>query len=60
MSSTKHQQLLSLKEENLKFKENFDKFLKKHEANKKYISIEQLRCSLQNAVKMLMSHLENY
>ena len=38
MSSTKHQQLLSLKEENLKFKENFDKFLKKHDANKKYIS----------------------
>ena len=32
------QELLSLKEENMKFKENFDKFLKKHECNKKFIS----------------------
>ena len=37
MSITK-QDLLSLKEENLKFKENFDKFLKNHEPNKKFIS----------------------
>ena len=37
MSITK-QDLLSLKEENLKFKENFDEFLQKHEPNKKFIS----------------------
>ena len=39
----KKQQLLSLKEENLKFTENFDKFLKKHEANKKFISKNHIK-----------------
>ena len=42
MSATK-QELLSLKEENLKLKENFRKFLKKHESNKKYITKEKVK-----------------
>ena len=37
------QDLLSLKEENLKLKENFKIFLKKHEQNKKYISKEKVK-----------------
>ena len=56
MSSTKHQQLLSLKEENLKFKENFDKFLKKHEANKKYIS-KNLVSDFVEEQKILMDYI---
>ena len=35
--------LLSLKEENLKLNGNFKKFLKKHEANKKYITKEKVK-----------------
>ena len=35
--------LLSLKEENLKLKENFKIFWKKHEQNKKYISKEKVK-----------------
>ena len=42
MFATK-QDLLSLKEENLKLKENFKIFLKKHEQNKKYISKEKVK-----------------
>ena len=42
MSATK-QELLSLKEDNLKLKENFKKFLKKHESNKKYISKDKVK-----------------
>ena len=42
MSGTK-QELLSLKRENLKLKENFKKFLKKHELNKKYITKEKVK-----------------
>ena len=37
------QELLSLKKENLKLKENFKKFLKKHESNKKYIAKENVK-----------------
>ena len=40
MSATK-QELLSLKKENLKLKENFKKFLKKHELNEKYITTKE-------------------
>ena len=39
----KQQQLLSLKEENVKFTKNFNKFLKKHEANKKFISKNHIK-----------------
>ena len=42
MSVTK-QELLPLKEDNLKLKENFQKFWKKHESNKKYISKEKVK-----------------
>ena len=42
MSVTK-QELLPLKEDNLKLKENFQKFWKKHELNKKYISKEKVK-----------------
>ena len=42
MSVTK-QELLPLKEDNLKLKENFQKFWKKHELNKKYISKEKFK-----------------
>ena len=42
MSATK-QELLSLKEDNLKLKENFKKFMKKHESNKKYITKEKVK-----------------
>ena len=42
MSATK-QELLSLKRENLKLKENFKKFFKKHELNKKYITKEKVK-----------------
>ena len=42
MFATK-QDLLSLKEENLKLKENFKKFLKKHELNKKYITKDKVK-----------------
>ena len=42
MSTTKVD-LLSLKEENIKLKENFKKFLKKHESNKKYITKEKVK-----------------
>ena len=49
MSATK-QELLSLKEDNLRLKENFKTFLKKHESNKKYITKEK--------VKEFMEHQE--
>ena len=42
MPATK-QDLLSLKEENLKLKENFKNFLKKHELNKKFITKEKVK-----------------
>ena len=42
MFATK-QDLLSLKEENLKLKENFKTFLKKHEQNKKYIAKDKVK-----------------
>ena len=54
--SIEKQQLLSLKEENLKFKENFDKFLKKHEANKKFISKNHVRDFMEEQ-KSLMDNI---
>ena len=42
MSATK-QDLLYFKEENQKLKENFKKFLKKHESNKKYIAKDKVK-----------------
>ena len=42
MSATK-QELLSLKEDNLKLKENFKNFLKKLESNKKCITKEKVK-----------------
>ena len=42
MFATK-QDLLSFKEENLKLKENFKTFLKKHEQNKKYIAKDKVK-----------------
>ena len=39
----KKQQLLFLKEENSKFTENFSKFWKEHEANKKFISKNHIK-----------------
>ena len=42
MSATK-QDLLYFKEENLKLKENLEKFLKKHESNKKYIAKDKVK-----------------
>ena len=42
MSVTK-QELLPLKEDNLKLKENFKEFWKKHESNKKYIFKEKVK-----------------
>ena len=42
MFATK-EDLLSLKEENLKLKENFKTFLKKHEQNKKYITKDKVK-----------------
>ena len=42
MFATK-QDLLSVKEENLKLKQNFKKFLKKHEQNKKYITKDKVK-----------------
>ena len=42
MSATK-QELLSFKKENQKLKENFKKFLKKHESNKKYIAKDKVK-----------------
>ena len=42
MSATKVD-LLSLKAENIKLKENFKKFLKKHELNKKYITKDKVK-----------------
>ena len=42
MFATK-EDLLSLKEENLKMKENFKTFLKKHEQNKKYITKDKVK-----------------
>ena len=43
MSSTIQEELISLKKENVKLKENFDTFRKKHEANKKFISKNNVR-----------------
>ena len=37
------QELLPLKEDNLKLKENFKEFWKKHESNKKYIFKEKVK-----------------
>ena len=42
MSATK-QDLLSLKEESIKLKDNFKNFLKKYETNKKYIAKEKVK-----------------
>ena len=42
MSTTK-QDLLNFKEENQKLKENFKKFLKNHESNKKYIAKDRVK-----------------
>ena len=42
MSATK-QELLSFKKENQNLKENFKKFLKKHESNKKYIAKDKVK-----------------
>ena len=42
MCTTK-QELLYFKEENQKLKENFKKFMKKHESNKKYIAKEKVQ-----------------
>ena len=47
------QELLSLKKENMKFKENFDKFLKKHEANKKFISKKAINCFMEEQKTMM-------
>ena len=35
--------MLSLKAENIKLKENFKKFLKKHESNKKFIAKDKVK-----------------
>ena len=50
------QELLSLKEENMKFMENFDKFWKKHEANKKIISKNNIRDFMEEQ-KTLMDNI---
>ena len=50
------QELLYFKTENLKLKENFDKFLKLHEANKKYISKNKVR-DFMEAQKILIDNL---
>ena len=55
MSSTK-QDLLSLKEENLKLKENFQKFWKKHKLNKKYISKDKIK-ELMEEQEMLINNV---
>ena len=49
------QELLSLMEEHKKFKENFDKFLKKYQANKKFISKNYVRDFMEEQ-KTLMDH----
>ena len=55
MSSTK-QDLLSLKEENLKLNENFKKFWKKHKLNKKYISKDKIK-ELMKEQEMLINNV---
>ena len=55
MSSTK-QDLLSLKEENLKLKENFQKLWKKHKLNKKYISKDKIK-ELMEEQEMLINNV---
>ena len=55
MSSTK-QDLLSLKEENLKLNENFKKFWKKHKLNKKYISKDKIK-ELMEEQEMLINNV---
>ena len=55
MSSTK-QDLLSLKEENLKLNENFQKFWKKHKLNKKYISKDKIK-ELMEEQEMLINNV---
>ena len=57
MSSTK-QDLLSLKEENLKLKENFQKFWKKHKLNKKYITKDKVK-ELMEEQEMLVNNLNH-
>ena len=55
MSSTK-QDLISLKEENMKLNENFQKFWKKHKLNKKYISKDKIK-ELMEEQEMLINNV---
>ena len=56
------QELLPLKEDNLKLKENFKEFWKKHESNKKYISKEKVKDFMEQQeilIKNLYQKIEN-
>ena len=61
MSNTK-QDLLSLKEENLKLNQNLKDFLKKHQGNKKYITknkVEELVKEQESMIKNINERIDD-